>query len=92
MTYNAKKLIPTLPRGDRLSDDLEVLVQDVEPTARVNEDGHLEISAEDGKDLADYYGEFRGGYPWIHPRLETWAKRLGFHWEWQHPGAIVLTD
>ncbi len=92
MTYDAARLIPTLPKGDRLSDDLEGLAHDVEPTAYVNGNGSLEISAEDGKGLADYYGEFRGGYPWIHPRLEAWAEKLGFHWEWQHPGAIVLTD
>lgn len=92
MTYNAAKLIPTLPKGSRLSDDLDSLVHDVEPTAYVNDNDMLEVSAEDGKDLADYYGEFRGGYPWISPALETWAKKLGFYWEWQHPGAIVLID
>lgn len=90
--YDAQKLIPTLPKGHRLSDDLETIVYDVTPTAYVNERGMLEISAEDGKDLADYYGEFRGGYPYIHTVLVAWAKKLGMYWEWQHPGAIVLVD
>ena len=36
--YDAQKLIPTLPKGDRLSDDLETLVYDVTPTTYVN--GH----------------------------------------------------
>ena len=92
MTYDAEKFIPSLPSGSRLSDDLESLIYDVRPTAYVNEDGQLEVSAEDGKDFADYYGEFRGGYPWIAPILEAWAHHFGLHWEWQHPGAIVLTD
>lgn len=50
----------------------------------------LYVSAEDGNYFADYYGEFRGGYPWIDPRLEAFAKRNGGYWEWENPGAIVL--
>lgn len=48
------------------------------------------VSAEDGKGFADYYGEFRGGYPWIHPNLERAAKNLKGYWEWQNPGCICL--
>ncbi len=90
--YNAQKLIPTMPLGDRLSDDLESLVYDVVPTTFVDERGALCVSTEDGKDFADYYGEFRGGYPYIKPALVEWAKKLGMYWEWQHPGSIVLVD
>jgi hypothetical protein len=40
--------------------------------------------------VADYYGEFRGGYPWIEPWLENYAELLECYWEWQNAGAIVL--
>ena len=40
--------------------------------------------------FADYYGEFRGGYPWVNPALESWASERGFYWEWQNPGALSL--
>lgn len=40
----------------------------------------------------DYYGEFRGGYPWIHPELESWAAKNGFFWEWENPGTICLCE
>lgn len=48
------------------------------------------VSAEDGGDFADYYGEFRGGYTWIHPLLEEWAKANGGYWEWENPGCIYF--
>lgn len=41
----------------------------------------------------DYYGEYRGGYPWINPKLEAWAKENfgeNAYWEWESPGAISL--
>ena len=58
------------------------------------------VSAEDigrddeGNDVqaADYYGEFRDGLPWINPKLEEYADKLGCYWEWDSPGAIVLAD
>jgi hypothetical protein len=53
-------------------------------------DNFVQVSAEDGKPFADYYGEFRGGYPWIHPELEAVAKKFGLYWEWQNPGAIAV--
>ncbi len=48
------------------------------------------VSAENGDDAADYYGEFRGGYPWINPKLEELATKLHCFWEWQNPGCIAL--
>lgn len=48
------------------------------------------VSAEYGDDAADYYGEFRGGYPWINPKLEELAENLQCYWEWMNPGAIAL--
>lgn len=42
--------------------------------------------------FADYYGEFRGGYPWINPELEAGLKKLGCFLEWQNPGCLSLYD
>jgi hypothetical protein len=58
-----------------------------------NKDGALIcVSAEHGDDAADYYGEFRGGYPWINPILEKIASDNGCFWEWMNPGAIALYE
>lgn len=38
----------------------------------------------------DYYGEYRGGYAWINPILEEWAKSQSMFWEWEDPGSIGL--
>ena len=62
--------------------------QKVFPTV-FERDGKLIVSAEDGGYFADYYGEYRGGYSWIDPRLEEAAKKLGMYWEWENPGCIV---
>jgi len=53
-------------------------------------DGILFVSAEYGDDAADYYGEFRGGYAWINPKLEDLAKKNNAFWEWQNPGCIGI--
>lgn len=50
----------------------------------------VRVSAEDGLGFADYYGEYRGGYPWIAPALESFATARGLIWEWINPGAIGL--
>lgn len=52
----------------------------------------LSVSGEDGRGFVDYYGEYRGGYPWIDPRLEEWAKQKGLYWDWHNPGAIGLYE
>ena len=52
----------------------------------------IKVSAEHGDDAADYYGEFRGGYPWINPILEKIAEANGGFWEWQNPGCIALYE
>jgi hypothetical protein len=54
------------------------------------DDPDLILSAEDGGYFADYYGEYRGGYPWIDPRVEQWAVDNGMHLEWQNPGAVGI--
>lgn len=62
---------------------------EVSPTVFVR-DGQVYVSAGDGPNFADYYGEHRGGYPWIAPELEQFAQQHGGFWEWQNPGAIVF--
>jgi hypothetical protein len=42
--------------------------------------------------VIDYYGEFRGGDPYINPQLVRWAEKRGMYWEWENPEAIVLCD
>jgi len=56
----------------------------------IESDGDILVSAEDGKCLADYYGEFLGGYPWVHPALEAFAEKHNMFWEWKNPGCISL--
>ncbi len=51
--------------------------------------GLVYVSTEHGDDAADYYGEFRGGYAWINPKLQKLVTRLGAYWEWESPGCIV---
>ena len=38
---------------------------------------------------ADYLGEYRGGYPWIHPDLEKAVKSIGYEIEWVCAGGLV---
>ncbi|HEY6021003.1 MAG TPA: hypothetical protein VIY48_14195 [Candidatus Paceibacterota bacterium] len=54
------------------------------------DEGELFVSAEYGDDAADYWGEFRGGYPWINPALEMLAREENAYWDWVNPGQIVL--
>lgn len=42
----------------------------------------------DGIPAADYYGEFRGGYPWRSPKLEKACKEMGLFIEWDSPGTL----
>lgn len=55
-------------------------------------DGMVFVSAEDGRDWADYYGDYRGGYSYINPQLEALAKKHSGYWEWQNPGCIVFCE
>lgn len=50
----------------------------------------VDVSAEHGDDAADYYGEFRGNYPWINPKLERFATNHGLEIEWVNPGHIAF--
>jgi hypothetical protein len=53
-------------------------------------DGVVHVSGEHGDGAIDYYGEFRGGYPWINPQIEEVAKKCGYHIEWFDPGSIAF--
>ncbi len=77
----AAKLLEELPTIDG-----------VKPKARVNEEGVLQLSAEEGDGLLDYYGESRGGYPYIHPELEEWAASEGCFFEWVNPGIVTMHE
>jgi len=55
---------------------------------RMELNGNLMIIA-DGV-AADYYGEYRGGYNFIDPKLMAWAKAKKGFWEWQNPEVIVF--
>jgi hypothetical protein len=78
------ELLKTLPEILNFDDVRE------RPHAFISEDGDLLISGEHGDGLIDYYGDYRGGYPYVHPVLEQWAEGAGGYWEWQHPGAIIF--
>lgn len=54
------------------------------------------IEIEEGKpeefevQVVDYYGEYKGGYPWLNPRLETYIRENDLWFEWENAGAIVI--
>jgi hypothetical protein len=50
----------------------------------------LYISAENGDDAADYYGEYRGGDPYINPELLKFAEKNKGYFEWENPACIVF--
>lgn len=76
------ELLKTLPEILNFNDVRE------RPHAFISEDGDLLISGEYGDDVMDYYGEYRGDGPYIHPELIEWAVTNNGYWEWVHPGAI----
>lgn len=55
----------------------------------IADDPTMEKFFKEGTPAADYYGEFRGGYPWIHPDLEEAVKEIGYRIEWWDPGTLV---
>jgi len=58
--------------------------------SEVASDGTI-IDQIDMEDVAiDYYGDYRGGYPWIDERLEKLATKEKMHWEWDNPAVITM--
>lgn len=90
MTKNEKLIatLPLLPGLKYIQGQGYVDIQ-VKPYAFERE-GQIYISAENGDSAADYYGEYRGGYPWINEALEAWAKKRGGYWDWENPGTIIF--
>lgn len=56
----------------------------------INEEGNICCTNNRGHDTFDYYGEYRGGYPWVNPILEKIANEKNLYWEWQDPSCIIL--
>ena len=81
--------IPAISMYDWDSEINDVITVYIKPLA-FERDGMLCVSAENGDGFADYYGEFRGGTPFIHPDLEKWAADHGGYWEWENPGCIIF--
>ena len=91
MKKNISKLIESLPSLTAIGFDSDnnIIEKQVKPYA-FERDGCLFISAENGDNAADYYGEHRGGYCWINEALEAWAEKRGGYFEWENPGTIVF--
>ncbi len=53
-------------------------------------EGGFDISAEDGDayKYIDYYGEFRGGYPYISEEIQQMAEDYGYILEWYNAGVL----
>ena len=84
----AEKLLATLPAcKDFDFKNGEIVEVFIKPHAFIQDDT-LMISAENGDGLADYYGEFRGGDPYIHEDLEKWAEENDGMWQWFNPASI----
>ena len=60
----------------------------------ITDDKELIVSAESENSqlFVDYYGEFRGGYPFIHEKLEEIAEEFDGYWEWKNPGSISFAQ
>ena len=51
----------------------------------------LETGSEDFEvAVIDYYGEFRGGYPWVNPKLEKYLDDNNLYYEWDNPAVIAI--
>lgn len=71
-----------------LDSNLDMVDVSIKPAIFKDDEDRLNVSAESGLWVADYYGEFRGGYPWVHPAIEAVAEKHGMYVEWNNPGSI----
>tara|TARA_R110002020_G_scaffold473174_1_gene702071 strand:- start:721 stop:1032 length:312 start_codon:yes stop_codon:yes gene_type:complete len=83
--------LPTI-EVQELDENLNVVTVTVTPHYFLDENDALCIDGEHGDNLIDYYGEYRGGYPYIDPALEALATKLGGYWEWRNSGSIVFCE
>ena len=87
---NLEKLQQKLPKLLNTKFVNKELVDVYEPPYSFIKDGNLYISGENGDNACDYYGEFRGGYPYINPALLEFAKKNKGIFEWENPACIVF--
>lgn len=85
--YNAKELIKSLPV---IKMDDKILKCDA--FVRSDTPNLLRVSSEHeySQMFLDYYGEYEGGYPFIHQALKDWATDHNGFWEWENPSNIVF--
>jgi hypothetical protein len=76
---NMEELVKTVPT-----------IWDMKPVVFVRGNDGIVLSGEEGDGLCDYWGEFNGGDPFIHPELEKWAADAGAYWEWENAGCAIL--
>lgn len=82
-----KDKLPVLPNMKFIGSDLVEVLE--KPYSFIRND-RLFISGENGDNACDYYGEFRGGYPYINPILEEFAAKNGGYFDWENPACIVF--
>jgi hypothetical protein len=87
---NLEKLQQKLPKLLNIKFVNKELVDVYEPPYSFIKNGNLYISGENGDNACDYYGEFRGGYPYINPALLEFAKKNKGIFEWENPACIVF--
>lgn len=68
---------------------LPVNFDGVAPRAFVR-DGMVNIDAEAGDLIADYYGEFNNGAPWVCADLVAYAVANNGFFEWVNPAVIIF--
>ena len=66
----------------------------VEIRKRREHDPYFMVSGEDENswEWVDYYGEYRGNYPWVSERLEKVLIKYDLHYEWMNPGTIGVYE
>jgi len=57
-----------------------------------SDSGIVFVSGDYGDNAMDYYGEYRGGYPWINPNLLAFAEANKCYFEWDNPGGITMYE
>lgn len=66
----------------------------IHPGGGFTGNAHFSISAEDENSYlwCDYYGEYRGGYPYIAPEIEKILHDNALFFEWTNAGVISIYD
>lgn len=72
-------------------DGCEWIERSVKIKARYDHDEACLIIDGCDSHYADYWGEFRGNYPWVHPDLEKWAEERDLIVDWYDPGTLFIS-